>query len=803
MSNLSREDGTSPMGHALRALLDGYQPVAGVADELFGADGKMRPVWHELIGSLARMGSDDLSGRMDRANAYLRDSGVFYRQYDDSQSYERDWPLSHVPVVLDAVEWQSIATGLSERADLLERILADIYGDNTLVRDGHLPAELVARNPEWLRPLVGAKPRSGHFLHLVAFDIGRGPKGAWWVLGDRTQAPSGIGFSLENRMATKRAFPEAYNQSHIIQLSQFFGDFRNALEGLKATPNSQVGVLSPGRFNETYLEHAYIARYLGLSLLGGEDLVVRDGRVMVRTISGLEPIDVLWRRLDGIWADPLELEETSFLGVAGLVGAIRDQGVTMVNALGSGILETRAMLAFIPKIAEVLNGKPLSMPNIATWWTGQDGPSEEVKANAENLIIGDAFSTRLPFDLESGSENYVDDVPWGYRTVEHWIDGQGADLVAQEAVTISTTPALIEGRLVPRPMNLRVYLARTPQGWSVMPGGFARIGKSSDFTKLALQQGGSVADVWVAGQVPRAPASLLVRPEWGQGQDAPSVLPSRAADNLFWLGRYIERAENGFRVLRAYHSRLGEAAFRPTPLLLQLAEFMDGMGLDADIPLSAGLRQTLSAAQNSAGQVRDRFSTDGWLALNDLAKSVNQFALRVKPGEDAAQAMGVLLRKISGFNGLVHENMYKSAGWRFLSIGLSLERAIFVTDMLLAFTEEPSEEALGLALDACDSTISHRRRFGARIEIETVNHFLGLDPLNPRSVLQQLNDVNAHVGFLPKPEGVELSELQKRVLSLQTELAVQSPEGMDTTRWAEVRNRLYGISERLTRTYMV
>lgn len=784
-------------------LVRDYHPVPGIADELIGPDGLIRPVWRNLVGHIAEMSAKELAGRKARADIYLRDSGVFYRQYDQDDTGERDWPLSHMPVLLAQDEWAAITAGLCERADLLERIVADIYGDNTLVRDGHLPAALVAKNPEWLRPLVGVKPRSGHFLHFIAFDIGRGPQGKWWVLGDRTQAPSGIGFSLESRMATKRAFSEMYHQSNVHRLAGFFEVFRDAMDALKTRPDSLVGILTPGQFNDSYFEHAYIARYLGFMLLEGEDLAVRDGQLMVRTIAGLHPIDVLWRRLDAAWADPLELEESSYLGTAGLVGAIRDGGVTMVNALGSGILETRALQAFIPKIAETLTGRPLSLSNIATWWCGQEAERTLVKANADGMIIGNAYSTRLPFDLDQETEGSDERASASYPSLRAWIDAEAENLVGQEAVTLSTTPAFDQDRLVPRPMSLRVFLARTPHGWEVMPGGFSRIGRSSDFTKLALQQGGSVADVWIVSPEPVVEHSLLGPNSGAFDAQHAVALASKAADNLFWLGRYIERAENYFRFLRAYHYRLAESAFKPTPLLTRMVALMETLDMDSEEPLPAAVWQAVMAAKSSAGHVRDRFSTDGWLALTDLAKTVELFKKSLSPGDDTAQAMSVLLRKVSGFAGLVHENMYRFTGWRFLSIGWALERAQFITQLLSEFAgDESGDTELELALEVGDSTMSHRRRFGAKITRSSVTELLALDPLNPRSILQQLNDINAHLGYLPGSGEHHLSALQKSALAKQTALTIHSPETMTRDACLQLHADLAVLSSELSEAYL-
>jgi len=785
-------------------LLAGYRPIPGVPDELLGPDGRLRPVWGRLVAALASMDEEEIAMRRSRGDLYMRDAGVFFRQYGKPAAGERDWPLSHVPVLIDESEWAGIAKGLSQRADLLERVMADVYGPNRLIVDGLLPAAVVADNPEWLRPLVGAKPRSGHFLHFVAFDIGRGPGGRWWVLGDRTQAPSGAGFALENRIATARVYADHYARANVHRLAGFFRMFRDALNGMRGAEESRVAILTPGPHNDTYFEHAYIARYLGFMLLEGEDLVVRNGDLMVRTVAGLRPVSVLWRRLDSSWADPLELREGSKLGTPGMLGAVRAGNVTMVNALGSGVLEARAFLAFLPAIAEELTGEALAMPNIATWWCGQQAERDYVMANAASMTIGDAFSTRPLFDSGDMAEVAGKNYERSPEELAAMIERGAGQLVGQEAVMLSTAPAFGESGLEPRPMSLRVFLARMQGGWQAMPGGFARIGRAGDAPVLAMQHGGSAADVWVVSKRAVRAETMFASPAAPFTRQQPSVLPARAADNLFWLGRYVERAENAIRLLRAYHSRLAEASSGGTPLLRSMAEYLSRIDADPEGGLPEGVAATLASATNAAGHVRDRFSIDGWLALADLGKTVGRMRVTATPGDDMARAMGVLLRKLSGFSGLVHENMYRFTGWRFLSIGRSLERAISLAALLAEFTDEEAPEgSLDLAIEVADSIMTHRRRYAVATSRATVADLLALDPLNPRAVIYQLNEISEHLDYLPGNEAHrQLSDLQRAMLRTRTDLAIHTPETLDSEVLSSLHLAISGLSELIGQTYL-
>lgn len=790
------------MGQGEGSFFD-YRALPGVADEMLDGSGNVRPVWQQFLSALAGMSEHELRERFARADRYLRDAGVFYHSYASQPNAERHWPLSHIPVLIDEAEWAAVSDGLIQRAELLEAVLADIYGENRLVKDGLLPPSLIASNPEFLRPVVGVKPPSGHYLHFCAFEIGRGPDGKWWVLADRTQAPSGAGFALENRVATTRSFSDLYGEMHVHRLASFFGSFRDTLQARRQSPDDRIAVMTSGPANETYFEHAYIARYLGFMLLEGEDLAVVNRQLMVRTVAGLKPVGILWRRLDASYADPLELDQTSQIGTPGMVEALRAGSVTMVNALGSGILETRALLAFTPAIARRLLGEDLKLPSIATWWCGQPAEREHVAQNIERMVIGPAFSTRPFFDDDSQSVRGRSLRDSARDSIGTWLASDGAKLVGQEVVTLSTTPAYVNGRPVPRPMSLRVFAARTQSGWQIMPGGFARIGAGDDVAAIAMQSGGTVADVWIVSQKPVATPTLLTA-EGNPARSALGSLPSRAADNLFWLGRYTERAEGSLRILRAWHQRYAEAADLRQPLLADVARYLQTLDIDATSGVPAPLLHSIESASYAASNIRDRFSPDGWLALNDLAKTARRFHDTVGPGDDAAHAMTVLLRKLAGFAGLVHENMYRFTGWRFLSIGRYLERGLHMTRLLghMSGPETP-DGAFDMLLEIGDNVMTHRRRYNVNTTRLTVTDLMALDPINPRSILFQLNELRTEVEQLPNAyiDG-QMSAVFREVLRLHSGLAVITSEDMTEEVYRKLERDLEHFSDTLARSYL-
>ncbi len=786
-------------------LIAGYRPLEGVPDEMIDPAGNVRPGWSELLSGFDELGPEGLAARFERADQYLRDAGVYYRKYDGAAGKERAWPLAHVPLIIDETDWMLITRGLTQRAELLERLVADIYGDNQLVARGVLPPELIGQNPEFLRPLVGIAPAGGHYLHFCAFELGRGPDGNWWVLGDRTQAPSGAGFALENRVATTRALSDIYGRMHVHRLAAFFRDFRNALNGEDRSNEGRVAILTPGQHNETYFEHAYIARYLGFMLLEGEDLVVEDGRVMVRTVAGLMPVNVLWRRMDASFTDPLELRFDSRIGTPGLVEALRRGSISIVNALGSGILETRAFAAFMPRLSQALLGEPLELPTIATWWCGQDAERAHVLDNFDRMMIGPAFSTILPIEDREHTVLGGSLEPTAREALRERLAEEGGALVGQEPARLSTAPVYVGGRLEPRPITLRVYAARTARGWTIMPGGFARVGYTLDTSAIAMQHGGQAADVWVVSSKPVERVTLL--PQEGERLTRLSVanLPSRAADNLIWLGRYAERCEATVRILRAYNARLAEVSNPDLPLLADTRTYLRSIEVDATAALPRGLLAALDSAVYSAGQIRDRFSPDGWLALTDLRQTALDFATRVQTGDDATRAMTVLLRKLAGFSGLVHENMYRFAGWRFLEIGRRLERGIQIANITRWMTRaEAPDGALDMLLEVGDSVMTHRRRYNVSAGPDSYIDLLVLDPLNPRSVLFQIAELKEQIERLPGGiEDGQLSTAGKAVLELHTQLRVAAPKDMSSQRLWTLSSEIARLAGLIADAYFV
>src|SRR6201995_705483 len=408
-----------------------------IPDEYIGEDGP-RPVWTRFFEAFGNLAPAEIERRFGAADRHLREAGVTYRA--PGESADRQWSLTHLPLLIGEADWQLLSDGVAQRAELLERVLRDLYGEGRLVADGAIPAAAIAGSNEFLRPVCGNKPPGGRFLHSNAPDVGRGPDGRWWVLGDRTQAPSGAGYALENRLVLSRAFASLYKSMNVDRVAPFFEAFRDGLRNSADRDEPRIGLLTPGTFSETYFEHATLARYLGFLLVEGDDLAVSGDRVHIRTVAGLKRLDVLLRRVDSNFLDPLELDASSQLGVPGLIDVLRKGGVVVANMPGSGVLEARSLLGFLPNLCRRVLGEELKMPHIATWWCGQKAAREEVLSRLDELVIESAYGRGVP-GFHSGGPMLASGFSAEDRDrLKEAIASRGIDFVGQELVRLSTTP---------------------------------------------------------------------------------------------------------------------------------------------------------------------------------------------------------------------------------------------------------------------------------------------------------------------------------------------------------------------------
>src|SRR5436190_13159722 len=426
-----QESATEPVA-APRDLFSDYRSAEGVFDESHTGEGELRPHYEGLRRSLAHLSAEELKRRSDTCRRLVDEQGITYNIYGDPRGSERPWQLDPLPFVIGAKEWTALETALIQRATLINRILADCYGSQDLIRSKWLPPALVFAQPDFLRPCHGIERTGKTFLNFYACDLARSPDGRWWVMSDRTQIPTGAGYALANRLITSRIFPEAFRDCHVSRLAGFFRAVQHSLGSLgkRRTDNPRVVLLTPGPYNETYFEQAYLARYLGYSLVEGSDLTVRDEHVFLKTLSGLEPVDVILRRVDDEFCDPLELRNDSILGVPGMLEAQRAGNVAIANALGSGLLQSPAFMSFLPSVCRHLLGEELKLPSVATWWCGQAKEQQYVIENLDRIMVKPAFPTHLRKPVFGGALNANERAALAAAIGERPLDFVGQEQVA-------------------------------------------------------------------------------------------------------------------------------------------------------------------------------------------------------------------------------------------------------------------------------------------------------------------------------------------------------------------------------------
>jgi uncharacterized circularly permuted ATP-grasp superfamily protein/uncharacterized alpha-E superfamily protein len=800
-----------------------YEPVPGIPDEFIDARGLSRPHWQRMLSALAEYEPSEIHQSFATADRRVRNRGLSYRVAGEKG--ERVWPISRMPLLLTEGEWRGIETGVAQRAELLERLLADVYGEGRLVAEGALPPTALTGSKDYIAAIRGVKPPGGRWLRLYAADIARGPDGSWWVLSDRTQAPSGCGYALENRLVVSQAFPDLYAQLNVVRLAPFFRSLSAGLKSLARRAEPRIGILTPGPLALTYFEQAYLARYLGFLLVEGEDLSMRDGRVFVRTIAGLKQCDVIWRHIDADWCDPLELNASSRIGVPGLLAAIRNGGVSVENMPGSGVVESRALLAFLPALARRLLDHDLMIPNIATWWCGQPHEREKVLDEFDKLSIAAAFGDELIGVSGQSSIIGADLSPNERERLRDAIALRGIDFVGQDVVRLSTTPRWMQRKLEPRPFVLRVYCAATPDGWRVMPGGFCRISDRPDARAVAMGDGVESADVWVLAETPVEVSSLLPSPESARITRLLGNLPSRAADNLFWFGRYLERAEATLRVVRCLSARSVDPDTPPQfrrQSLDRLMGVLVGWGaVDPTTPVKGavaasdqGLRAVANygsvlslarSARNAASVIRERLTYQTWALIDRLE-------IGLKPASEWRPSAGQIvdladdtLTTIAALSGLFDENFSRGAGWVFYVMGRCVERGANTCRLLRQFAgHDATEHLLGVMVDLIDSQITYRSRYLVGMALAPVRDMALLDPFNPRSVAFQVNRIEEGLGTLPvlRRDGM-LEEPRRLTTLLQAELTTEHAESLDDARILAFEQKLLALANAIAARYFL
>ncbi|KQV60910.1 hypothetical protein ASC95_05665 [Pelomonas sp. Root1217] len=816
---------------ALRSRDGHFYELTGQVNQPGEPQGGLTERWRRFFAAGGAAGWQELSAKALRVQRRVLEDGASYNVHSDAPPLPgqderegaplaRHWPLELLPMLIEPDEWRHIEAGIAQRSRLLNAVMADTYGERKLLSEGLLPASLVLAHPQYLRGMHGAKPAAGVHLHVLAFDLTRANDGHWWVVGQRTQAASGLGYVLENRLIIAQQFPEAFRQMAVQRLAASYRDFIQTLTQLSpAGERSRVALLTPGPRNETYFEQAFLARYLGITLVEGADLTVRADKVYLKTLAGLERVHVLLRRVDDTWLDPLELRADSILGVPGLLQAARAGEVVIANAPGAGWLESPGLSAFWPGVAEALLGEELTLPAIQSWWCGEDNAWRRLRPRLAEFVVVPTFSassTTRSFSPIVAAE-LTDEQLW---ELAERIDADPTAYTLQARVKPTKQPVWTRGALEPRVAVLRVFAMTDGQGgWKVLPGGLARVAPKRDPLAdawLSIQRGSLSADTWVMTDGEVDPTTLLAQPlQAADLRDVHWTVTSRAAENLFWLGRYTERAENSARLARHVieASVMVQRGAMPPPMLPLLDALARRHGLvgakapaaeddprgferailTALLPASGetSVGWNLRALQSCAQALRERLSPEAWRLIHETAAQFEQHLRAVLdrpgPATPVTDVLNVLARAdthLAAITGAQTDRMTRDDGWRLLSIGRQIERLSFHAEVLAETFEHGlalTEDGFGLLLGVFDSTITYRAQFQARREAPPLLHLLVHDTDNPRSlawVARTLRDRFAKLARhdpgwaadiaaeLPVPEAWPLAELAASGLAL-------------------------------------
>jgi uncharacterized circularly permuted ATP-grasp superfamily protein/uncharacterized alpha-E superfamily protein len=814
----------------------------GIWDEMLGSDGRLNPSWSHVASWLGGLSPEQAGATTQEINRLLRENGVTYSVHGAPDGEHRAWQLDAIPWVVSEHDWKTIEAGLIQRAELLDHILTDLHGEQRLIAGGWLPPELIHAHRGYLRPCHGMRLASKRQLILYAADLARGPDGRMWIVNDRTQAPSGSGYVVENRVVMTRAMQRLFHRTGVRRIAGFFRTLRQTLESFPARAGAReprIVILTPGPQNETYFEHAFLASYLGYSLVQGDDLTVRDGSVWLRSLGGLEPVDVIIRRVDAWFCDPLELKEDSQLGIPGLLEAMRAGNVAVVNHPGSGVLENPGLMAFLPGISRHLRNEELILPAAATWWCGEKQAREVVLSRLDTMVVksihrAPTFGTVFGATLDSNE----------LAALRARILAAPECYVGQEQVGFSTQPCLNGSRIEARRGVLRGFVTSTSDGrYIVMPGGLTRIAASPDALVVSSQLGGTSKDIWVQGTDSEPFVSLWGETEQLTEPDARNV-PSRSGENLYWTGRYAERAEGTARLLRravlSFVEAIGDdedqlrrhreilmsglvgvtnaAPIHPEESFSAVSDEDEVASLLINPSRPGSLPGILRSFRNSAYAVRDLWSPDSWRVIEALIREwVEGDAPRAKDLDGFTDPLNRLILHLTALLGLNLESMTRDAGWRLLDSGRRIERAQYLLSVIRNFlveTRTPAEEQLVMetVLAASDSLVTYRKRYRTHPRIELVLELLLLEPNNARSLLYQIQRLGGNIEQLPRQTlGARLTPEQRLIVDLTSKLRLTdisqlsfSSNGSRKRLEAFVghmSSTLYQLSNALTLTY--
>ncbi|WP_373515652.1 circularly permuted type 2 ATP-grasp protein [Persicitalea sp.] len=776
-------------------LLQEYCQKVRSYDEVLDRNGELKPHWQSLFAALEGLGLKELGARNQEIITTLQENGVTYSVYESSDGLDRPWQLDPIPFLIHQNEWQQIARGLRQRAELMNLILKDLYGPQTLIKEKVIPPELVYDNTGFLRACHDVKLAGNHQLVKYAVDMARGPDGRMWVLDNRTQAPSGSGYALENRTVMSKVLPDLAENLFVRRLSPFYLSTQQAIARVfgRGKEDLTIVYLTPGPKNETYFEHAYLASYYGYILAQGDDLLVRDGFVWLKSIEGLQKVDIILRRIDDDFSDPLELRSDSRLGVPGLLHAIRMGKVAVINPPGTGLLENNALMAFMHNACQHLLGEEPILPSVATWWCGQSREKEFVLENLHKLIIKKANRHRDNRSIYGKTLSTAQ-----VEQLKKEIRANPAQFVAQQEVSFSTTPAFVNDSIEPRFAALRAYLIGTENDYVAMPGGLTRSSPEAGRFTFSNQYGGISKDTWIVGSEVEETRENIVLPTSTNYRKA-SSLPSRSADNLFWVGRYGERvlATNAFinillnalNVQQNYGGKAEHISWLLRSLTHLTLTYPGFVGDDArasellddpvreinDLVLNAKRMGTIGASVErflrAIKSVRDQWNPEISRAIDLIEGSLVRIRTLKKEQADhraVQKDLDRLYSRMFTFYGAVSETMPRDNAYYLLKCGKLIERILSRVSVIrstFAFRnpEYVENELLEALLNYHHLLGRFRNTYRSQISLSAGLDMILLEANSPYALAYQFDALGRCLARLPGNHN-RLNNAQKAVL---------------------------------------
>ena len=822
----------------ISALLQQYVPAFSSFNELYSGNEGISPDWKTLFSSLLQLDSKEIESRSNSMLRLLKENGVAYNVYEDSNGQTRPWELDIIPHLITAHEWETTNAGLVQRAELLNLLLKDIYGRQTLIKEGVIPQELIYMHPGFLRSCANISLPHDQYLILYAADMARSSDGRLWIISDRTQAPSGSGYALENRFALSSILPELFSNMQVRRLSPYFDALQSAFNGIAPHrgENPRVVILTPGPENETYFEHSYLASYLGLTLVQGDDLMIKDNFVWLKTIEGLEKVDVILRRMDDIYCDPLELKSDSLLGTPGLLHVIRKGNVAIANPLGSSVVENAGLVPFLPAAAKHFFGTDLLMPSIATWWCGQPKEMQYVFDNLSYLVIRRIFRKskgHSTIDGSSLSSTAAADLVKEIRANPYLYTGQ-------EKITFSSSPTWANGKVQAGHALIRNFLVSHKGSYLAMPGGLTRSSQVKDNFIISNQTGDISKDTWVlsSGDEQESMLKLQIKTDEVNSMRIVRSLPSQTAENLFWVGRYTERVIYNARLLRTVmkfivrnNTNLHVEGTDAKNILLQAVTactYTSPGFLEAEENGSAekklfnpwieltdilynedrpgGLTTNLSHLKRAVYSVRNFWSTDTWRVLQQIEENWEQAkSTNYQDHFQMVNAVESLNTSMFAFLGMNRESVRREQGWNIFDLGRKIEQVLYIINLLRCIVEkrqsaETEHDVLEALLESTQSLITYRYTYQDHLQLPLVLELMILDLNYPKSLAYLVHKIKRYISILPKT-GKDHPPSQQERLILEAYTMLILTKGINLAQPDGYTNRYKALESFLDKLY--